>query len=96
MGAVSAFTPLLAVLVRVNWIEEVPLAVMVPLDMVTPPALWPDPLTWNLEGTCLERSSGSLNVIVSTPVEFWYAADDTAGLARSAVNCSTADAGLWP
>ena len=44
-GGVSAFTPLLAALLRVNCIEEVPLLVMVPLDIVTPPVAWPDSRT---------------------------------------------------
>ena len=95
-GTVVLPTEFLAFAARVNARKSVPLFVMVPLDIVTPPVAWVMFRIWNLEATCFEESSGSLNAIVSTPVALWYAADDTVGLAMSAVICSTADAGLWP
>ena len=64
---------------------------MVPSDMVTPPVLLPASRIWNLDGACFVGSSASLNVTVSTPVAFWYAADDALGRVMSAVICSASE-----
>ena len=64
---------------RVTVRELVPFAVMVPLDSVTPPELWPDSRMWNLVATCFEESSASLNVIFSVPSPVLYDAEENVG-----------------
>ena len=97
-GACMEFTAVLSDAPSVNVTEAVPLAVMVPADNVTPPVFWPASLTWNLEATCFEESSGSLNVMVSRPWPVWYAADTKAGfiVSRTVMDWSAAAAMALP
>ena len=52
--------------------------------------------TWNLEATCFERSSSSLNVTVSSPDPVLYAADVNAGfeVSRTSMVCFAPANGL--
>ena len=82
---------------RVKVTELVPFVVMVPLERVTPPELWPDSRMWNLVATCFEESSASLNVIFSVPSPVLYAAEENVGRMVSSTArawSATADMGL--
>ena len=85
LGSARPLTEFLSAASRVNVSELVPLAVMVPLDMVTPPEFWLNSRTWNFDATCFEASSASLNVMVSWPEPVRYVADAKVGLVTSAV-----------
>ncbi len=78
-GVGVELTEALAVEFRVRVREVVPLDVMVPLDSVIPPELCVRFLMWNLEATCFEESSGSLNDTVRAPLPVLYAADEKVG-----------------
>ena len=87
-GVVMAFTMAVFVLFRSNVMERVPLAVIMPLDRVTPPALTPASRTWIFEALCAAVFSGSSNVTVRMPAPVEYAAETNCGGATSYTSCT--------